>query len=67
MDWEAQDDGFVAKLIVAEGTKDVAVGQPVIVIVEEQVRFILADLSLNKFQKWQGRKRYRKLAGSRMK
>lgn len=37
MDWEAQDDGFVAKLLVEEGAKDVGVGQPVIVIVEEQV------------------------------
>ena len=37
MDWEAQDDGFVAKILVEEGAKDVSVGQPVLVIVEEQV------------------------------
>lgn len=37
MDWEAQDDGFVAKVLVPEGAKDVSVGQPVIVIVEEEV------------------------------
>lgn len=45
MDWEAQDDGFVAKLLVAEGAKDVSVGQPVIVIVEEQVSRLLSEAS----------------------
>ena len=37
MDWEAQDDGFVAKILAEEGTKDVSVGSPVIIIVEEEV------------------------------
>lgn len=37
MDWEAQDDGFVAKILVEEGSKDISVGQPVLVIVEEKV------------------------------
>ena len=41
MDWEAQDDGFVAKLLVEEGAKDISVGSPVIVIVEEQVLQLL--------------------------
>lgn len=37
MDWEAQDEGFVAKILAQEGAKDVSVGSPVIVIVEEEV------------------------------
>jgi len=37
MDWEAQDDGFVAKILAEEGAKDIAVGSPVIVIVEDEV------------------------------
>ena len=36
MDWEAQDDGFVAKILVQQGTKDISVGTPVAVVVEEQ-------------------------------
>lgn len=36
MDWEAQDDGFLAKIIMAEGSKDVSVGTPVAVVVEEE-------------------------------
>lgn len=35
MEWEAQDEGFLAKILVAEGTKDIAVGTPVAVVVEE--------------------------------
>lgn len=35
MDWEAQDDGFMAKIIMQEGSKDIAVGTPVAVVVEE--------------------------------
>ena len=38
MDWEAQDDAFVAKLLVPEGAKDIAVGSPVAVFVEDKVR-----------------------------
>jgi pyruvate dehydrogenase E2 component (dihydrolipoamide acetyltransferase) len=36
MDWESQDDGFIAKLLVPEGSKDIAVGQPVMVFVEDK-------------------------------
>ncbi len=38
MDWEAQDDGFVAKILLQDGAKDVPVGEPALVIVEEEVR-----------------------------
>lgn len=33
--WENQDEGFVAKLLVPEGAKDIAVGAPVALLVEE--------------------------------
>ncbi len=33
--WENQDEGFIAKLLVAEGAKDIAVGAPVALLVEE--------------------------------
>ena len=36
MDWEAQDEGFLAKIIMDEGSKDVSVGTPVAVVVEEE-------------------------------
>ena len=36
MDWEAQDEGFLAKIILGEGTKDIAVGTPVAVVVEDE-------------------------------
>jgi pyruvate dehydrogenase E2 component (dihydrolipoamide acetyltransferase) len=35
IDFEAQDDGHVAKLLVEAGTPDIAVGTPIIVTVEE--------------------------------
>ena len=35
MEWEAQDEGFLAKILVPEGTKDIAVGTPVAVVVED--------------------------------
>ena len=38
MTWEAQDEGFVAKLLVEAGSADIQVGQPVLVVVEEEVR-----------------------------
>ena len=38
MTWEAQDDGFVAQILVEAGAQDIKVGTPVIVIVEEEVR-----------------------------
>ena len=37
MDWESQDDGFIAKLLVEDGAKDLAVGDPVLVFVEDEV------------------------------
>lgn len=36
IDFEAQDDGFVAKLLIPENTEDVAVGDPIMVTVEEE-------------------------------
>lgn len=35
MEWEAQEDGYIAKLLLSDGAKDIAVGTPVVVIVEE--------------------------------
>ena len=35
MDWEAQDEGVLAKILASDGTKDIAVGTPVAVIVED--------------------------------
>jgi pyruvate dehydrogenase E2 component (dihydrolipoamide acetyltransferase) len=36
IDFEAQDDGYVAKLLVKEGTEDVVCGSPIMVTVEEE-------------------------------
>ncbi len=36
IDFEAQDDGYVAKLLVTEGTQDIPVGTPIFVTVEEE-------------------------------
>lgn len=36
IEWEAQEEGFLAKILVPEGTKDIAVGRPVAIIVEEE-------------------------------
>lgn len=36
MEWEAQDEGFLAKILLQEGSKDVPVGTPVAVVVEDQ-------------------------------
>ena len=35
MEWEAQDEGVLAKILMGDGAKDIAVGTPVAVIVEE--------------------------------
>eukprot|EP00742_Colponemidia_sp_Colp-10_P002263 GILJ01002417.1.p1 GENE.GILJ01002417.1~~GILJ01002417.1.p1 ORF type:complete len:544 (+),score=108.69 GILJ01002417.1:47-1633(+) len=35
VDFEAQDEGYLAKILVPEGTQDVPVGQPVAIIVDE--------------------------------
>ena len=37
MDWESQDDGYIAKLLVGDGAKDISVGEPVLVFVEDEV------------------------------
>lgn len=34
--WENQDDGFVAKLLKPSGSKDIPVGTPLVVLVEEK-------------------------------
>jgi pyruvate dehydrogenase E2 component (dihydrolipoamide acetyltransferase) len=36
--WEAQEEGFIAAILLAGGSKDVAVGTPAAVIVEDEVR-----------------------------
>lgn len=35
IDWECQEEGFLARILAPDGTKDVAVGTPVAIIVEE--------------------------------
>lgn len=37
MAWESQDDGFIAKILLQEGAKDIPVGTPAMVFVEEEV------------------------------
>ena len=46
MDWESQDDGYVAALLVEDGAKDLAVGSPVLVFVEDQARPSTAETLL---------------------
>jgi pyruvate dehydrogenase E2 component (dihydrolipoamide acetyltransferase) len=36
MDFEAQDDGFLAKILVEAGTADITVGAPIMVIVDDE-------------------------------
>lgn len=36
MDFEFQDDGYLAKILVQEGTKDIPVNKPIAIYVEEQ-------------------------------
>ncbi len=45
MDWESQDDGFIAKLLVEDGAKDISVGTPVLVFVEEEVNLSIGTNS----------------------
>lgn len=42
MGWEAQEDGYLAAVLQPDGAKDIAVGTPVAVIVEDKVRHIHA-------------------------
>jgi pyruvate dehydrogenase E2 component (dihydrolipoamide acetyltransferase) len=52
IDFEAQDDGHVAKLLVKEGTEDVACGAPIMITVEEAedvaafVNYVLTDAAV---------------------
>ena len=36
MGWEAQEDGFIAQILLPSGSKDISVGTPVIVMVDEK-------------------------------
>lgn len=36
MGWEAQEDGFIAQILLPSGAKDITVGAPVIVMVDEK-------------------------------
>lgn len=36
IEWEAQEEGFLARILMPEGSKDVAVGTPVAVLVEDE-------------------------------
>ena len=47
MAWESQDDGFIAKILLQEGAKDIPVGTPAMVFVEEQVSMSLCCLYLH--------------------
>lgn len=44
--WEAQEEGFIAAILLPDGAKDVAVGTPAAVILEEEVREGLQNLML---------------------
>ncbi len=37
MGWEAQEEGFIAKILVPDGSKDIAVGTPMFIVVEDKV------------------------------
>lgn len=37
MDWESQEDGYIAKILVPDGTSDIEVGAPCAILVEDQV------------------------------
>lgn len=36
LEWENQEDGFLAKILVGDGSKDIPVGTPVAVITEDK-------------------------------
>ena len=36
--WESQEEGFIAQILLPAGTKDIAVGTPIVVLVEDKVR-----------------------------
>ena len=35
--WEAQEEGFIAAILLPDGAKEVAVGTPAAILVEDQV------------------------------
>jgi len=41
--WEAQEEGFVAAILVPEGSQDVPVGKPVLVIADRFAFWIRAS------------------------
>ena len=36
VDFEMQEEGFIAKLLFEEGTKDISLGTPIAILVEEE-------------------------------
>ena len=36
LEWENQEDGFLAKILVGDNSKDIEVGTPVAIITEEK-------------------------------
>lgn len=36
LEWENQEDGFLAKILVGDGSKDIPVGTPVAIITEDK-------------------------------
>ena len=36
MEWESQEDGFIAKLLKPDGTKDIPIGTNLVVLVEDE-------------------------------
>ena len=70
MAWESQDDGFIAKILLQEGAKDIPVGTPAMIFVEEEVwRFhavqaafhqdTTENIRLKRFQQFFVYRRYR--------
>lgn len=47
LEWENQEDGFLAKILVGDGSKDIPVGTPVAVITEEKGDVSLLCVRLN--------------------
>ena len=38
MDWESQEEGFIAAILVGDGAKDLEVNTPLAVMVDDEVR-----------------------------
>lgn len=38
MDWESQEEGYIAAILVGDGAKDLEVGAPLAVMVDDEVR-----------------------------